>query len=164
MGRWLLPPSRLPRTAAPVLKVVMQLSDWEKRRVSIWEQLREIESELFLLSARSVALSFEYGQRFERLCRERTRLASRLLLNGATPPTVQKQLSVVSAESLTPVQPKAWRLLTLGMDRPPRQCCYDSQLFDWGATHPSTRAGAHYLACRSSISSVSAWLQSASGL
>jgi hypothetical protein len=64
----------------------MQLSDREKRRLSISEQMRKIESELFLLSARSVALSFEYGQRFERLCRERTRLASRLLLNGPTLP------------------------------------------------------------------------------
>ena len=64
----------------------MQLSDREKRRLSIWEQMREIESELFLLSARSGALSFEYGRHFERLCRERTRLASRLLLNGTTLP------------------------------------------------------------------------------
>jgi hypothetical protein len=64
----------------------MQLSDREKRRLSIWEQMRKIESELFLLSARSVALSFEYGQRFERLCKERTRLAIRLLLNRTTLP------------------------------------------------------------------------------
>ena len=64
----------------------MQLSDREKRRLSLWEQMRKIESELFLLSARSVALSFEYGQSFEHLCRERTRLASRLLLNRTTLP------------------------------------------------------------------------------
>ena len=64
----------------------MQLSDREKRRLSIWEQMRQIESELFLLSARSGALSFEYGLRFERLCGERTRLASELLLRGTTPP------------------------------------------------------------------------------
>ena len=64
----------------------MELSDREKRRLSISEQLREIESELFLLSARSAAFGFEYGRRFERLSRERTRLASRLLLNGTTLP------------------------------------------------------------------------------
>ena len=52
----------------------------------ISEQLREIESELFLMSAGSVALSFEYGQRFEGLSKERTRLASRLLLTGTILP------------------------------------------------------------------------------
>jgi hypothetical protein len=61
----------------------MQLSDREKRRISIWEQMRAIESELFFLSATSGALSFEYGRRFERLCKERTRLASELLWDGA---------------------------------------------------------------------------------
>ena len=64
----------------------MQLSDREKRRMRISEQLREIESELFLMSAGSVALSFEYGQRFEGLSKERTRLASRLLLTGTILP------------------------------------------------------------------------------
>ena len=58
----------------------MQLSTFEKRRVTIWEQMRKIEGELFLLSARSAELDFENGHRFTRLCGERTRLASELLL------------------------------------------------------------------------------------
>ena len=58
----------------------MQLSDLEKRRISIWEQMRAIEGELFLLSARSGALDFESGDHFAGLCGERTRLASELLL------------------------------------------------------------------------------------
>jgi hypothetical protein len=59
----------------------MQLSTFEKRRITIWEQMREIESELFLLSARSGELGFENDHRFNRLCGERTKLASELLLN-----------------------------------------------------------------------------------
>jgi hypothetical protein len=59
----------------------MQLSDFEKRRINIREQMRGIETELFLLSGRSRELDFENGHRFEQLCGERTQLASRLLLN-----------------------------------------------------------------------------------
>jgi hypothetical protein len=59
----------------------MQLSDFEQRRITIWEQMREIEGELFLLSGRSVELDFDNGHRFNRLCGERTKLASELLLN-----------------------------------------------------------------------------------
>ena len=58
----------------------MQLSDLERRRIEIWEQMRAIEGELFLLSARSGALDFESGDRFEHLRRERTQYASELLL------------------------------------------------------------------------------------
>lgn len=61
---------------------MLQLSDRDQRKLAIWEQMREIEGELFLLSARSVKLSFESGPRFERLCGERTKLASELMLNG----------------------------------------------------------------------------------
>jgi len=43
--------------------------------------MREIEGELFLLSARSGELDFENYQRFECLCGKRTRLARELLLN-----------------------------------------------------------------------------------
>jgi hypothetical protein len=50
----------------------MQLSDFEKRRITIWEQMRQIEGELFLLSARSGKPDFENGHEFERLCGERT--------------------------------------------------------------------------------------------
>jgi len=60
----------------------MQLSTFEKRRITIWEQMREIEGELFLLSARSGELDFENGHRFTRLCGKRTKLASELLLNA----------------------------------------------------------------------------------
>jgi hypothetical protein len=59
----------------------MQLSDFEKRRITIWEQMRAIESELFLLAARSGELDFENGHRFECLRGERTQLARELLLN-----------------------------------------------------------------------------------
>ena len=60
----------------------MQPSDLDKRKIAIWEQMREIEGELFLLSARSVELNFQSGHRFERLCAKRTQLAGELLLNG----------------------------------------------------------------------------------
>jgi hypothetical protein len=60
----------------------MQLSYFETRKITIWEQMRKIEGELFLLSARSGELDFENYHRFERLCGERTKLASELLLNG----------------------------------------------------------------------------------
>ena len=84
-GRWLALPSRV-KAGRQAVKVGMQLSDRKTGTITIREQLREIESELFLLSAGSVALTFDYGQRFERLSKERTRLASRLLLNGTTRP------------------------------------------------------------------------------
>jgi len=58
----------------------MQLSDYEKRKIDIWEQLRTIEGELFLLSARSGELDSENHSRIGRLCEERTHLASQLLL------------------------------------------------------------------------------------
>jgi hypothetical protein len=59
----------------------MQLSDQGKRRITIWERMREIEGELFLLSAGSVELDFEDGHQFERLYGERIHLAGELLLN-----------------------------------------------------------------------------------
>jgi hypothetical protein len=59
----------------------MQPSELETRRITIWEQMRAIEGELFLLSARSGKLDFENGHEFERLCGERTQLARELLLN-----------------------------------------------------------------------------------
>jgi len=59
----------------------MQLSIYAKRRITIWEKMREIEGELFLLSARSGELDFENGRRSKRLCGERTKLANELLLN-----------------------------------------------------------------------------------
>jgi len=59
----------------------MQRSELETRRITIWEQMRAIEGELFLLSARSGELDFENYQRFECLCGKRTRLARELLLN-----------------------------------------------------------------------------------
>jgi hypothetical protein len=62
----------------------MQLSDFEKRRINIWEQMRGIEGELFLLSARSGELGFENAHRFEQLCEERTQLAIGLLLKRAS--------------------------------------------------------------------------------
>jgi hypothetical protein len=58
----------------------MQLSKVEKRKIDIWEQLRTIEGELFLLSARSGELDSENRSRIGRLCGERTHLASQLLL------------------------------------------------------------------------------------
>jgi len=57
----------------------MQLSDLGKRRITGWEQMRGIEGELFILSARSGQLDFENRHRFERLCVERTKLANELL-------------------------------------------------------------------------------------
>jgi len=59
----------------------MQISACEKRKIDIWEQMREIEGELFLLSARSGELDIASRYRFQCLCRDRTQLASELLLS-----------------------------------------------------------------------------------
>jgi hypothetical protein len=59
----------------------MQRSELDERRITVWEQMREIEGELFLLSGRSEDLDLESGHRFEYLCGKRTKLASELLLN-----------------------------------------------------------------------------------
>ena len=59
----------------------MQLSNHESRRIEIWEQMRTIEGELFLLSARSGELDSQSRRRMDRLRGERTHLASQLLLN-----------------------------------------------------------------------------------
>ena len=58
----------------------MQLSKYEKQKIDIWEQMRTIEGELFLLSARSGELDSEGRSRIGRLRGERTHLASQLLL------------------------------------------------------------------------------------
>ncbi len=58
----------------------MQISNVEKRKIDIWEQLRTIEGKLFLLSARSGELDSENNSRIGRLCEERTHLAWQLLL------------------------------------------------------------------------------------
>ena len=50
----------------------MQLSNCEKRRIEIWEEMRRIEGELFFLSARSGELDFANRRRFQRLCGDRT--------------------------------------------------------------------------------------------
>jgi hypothetical protein len=59
----------------------MHLSDHESRRIKIWEQMRTIEGELFLLAARSGELDSQSRRRMDRLRGERTHLASQLLLN-----------------------------------------------------------------------------------
>lgn len=59
----------------------MQLSDFEKRRIGIWEQIREIEDGFFLFASRSGETEIENAHRFERLREDRTRLARELLLN-----------------------------------------------------------------------------------
>ena len=59
----------------------MQRSDCENRKIDIWEQMRTIEGEIFLLSARSGELDSENHLRIETLRCERTRLAGQLLLN-----------------------------------------------------------------------------------
>ena len=64
-----------------VVSVVMQISDCETRKINIWEQMRAIEGELFLLSARSGELDFADRHRFQCLCVDRTRLASELFLS-----------------------------------------------------------------------------------
>ena len=61
--------------------VDMQISECEKRKINIWEQMREIEGELFILSARSGELDFADRHRFRCLCVDRTQLASELLLS-----------------------------------------------------------------------------------
>lgn len=57
----------------------MQLSDVEERRISIFERMRGIESELFALSERLVEPDFEGGHLIEGLYAERTQLAIELL-------------------------------------------------------------------------------------
>jgi hypothetical protein len=68
----------------------MQPSELETRRITIWEQMGEIEGELFLLSARSGGLDLKNGHRFERLCAERTQRARELLLNEHRWPFLHK--------------------------------------------------------------------------
>jgi hypothetical protein len=63
------------------MRVDMQISDCEKRKISIWEQMRAIEGELFLLSARLGELDFADRHRLQSLCVDRTQLASELLLS-----------------------------------------------------------------------------------
>jgi hypothetical protein len=69
-------PARWPKVGG----VEVELSDREKRGINIWEQMREIEGELFLLSGRSEALDLENRVRAEQLCAQRTQLAGELLL------------------------------------------------------------------------------------
>jgi hypothetical protein len=59
----------------------MQLSDGETRPRDIWEQMRTIEDELFVLSEIPGELDVENRRRIGRLRGERTHLASQLLLN-----------------------------------------------------------------------------------
>lgn len=63
----------------------MQLSDVEERRISIFERMRGIESELFALSERLVEPDFEGGHLIERLYAERTQLAIELLQTRRAP-------------------------------------------------------------------------------
>ena len=70
---------------APALRVqsgedLVPTSRYEKRRAQIWEQMRLIEGDLFLLSARSGKSDPAGKHRFRRLCAERTQLAVELLL------------------------------------------------------------------------------------
>jgi hypothetical protein len=64
-----------------VVRLHMQSSNDENRKIGIGKQMRQIEGELFLLSARSGELDFNFEHRFMRLCEDRTQLASELLLN-----------------------------------------------------------------------------------
>lgn len=48
----------------------MQPSTDEMKRITTREQMRTIECELFLLSARSGPLNFEDGQRYRVLCED----------------------------------------------------------------------------------------------
>lgn len=70
---------------APALRVqggedLVQMPQHEKRRLEIGEQMRLIEGDIFLLSAKSGESNPASGDRFERLCAERTQLAVELLL------------------------------------------------------------------------------------
>ena len=58
----------------------MQPFAGESRPIYIWEQMRKIEEELFLLSERTGELDVEDRRRIGRLRGERTHLASQLLL------------------------------------------------------------------------------------
>ena len=59
----------------------MQQSDGETRPREIWEQIRTIEDELFVLSEIPGELDVEHRRRIGCLRGERTHLASQLLLN-----------------------------------------------------------------------------------
>ena len=58
----------------------MQKPHSGKRRIEIGELMHLIEDDIFLLSARSGESNPASGDRFERLCAERTQLAVELLL------------------------------------------------------------------------------------
>lgn len=59
----------------------MQQSDGESRPRDIWDQMRTIENELFVLFQVTGELDLESHRRVGRLRGERTHLASQLLLN-----------------------------------------------------------------------------------
>jgi hypothetical protein len=59
----------------------MQLSGDKTRPRDIWEQMRTIEDELFVLFQVTGELDLESHRRIGRLRGERTHLASQLLLN-----------------------------------------------------------------------------------
>jgi len=61
-------------------KELVHMPRYEKRKIEISEQMRLIEDDLFLLSARSGESAHAGGHQFERLCAERTQLAAELLL------------------------------------------------------------------------------------
>lgn len=63
----------------------MPLSDVRKRRITICERMRGIESELFAFSERLVEPDFEGGHLIERLYAERTQLAIELLQTRRAP-------------------------------------------------------------------------------
>ena len=58
----------------------IEMSKFEKRRIDIGEQLRQIEEQLFLLTAKFGKLAFHDGHSIMRLRLERTHLANELLL------------------------------------------------------------------------------------
>jgi hypothetical protein len=103
----------------------MPTSDFEKRRITIWEQMRGIEGELFLLSARAEDLDFENGHRFERLCGERTKLASELLLNLAVNVGQPEEVGTPNAGVIAPPHRRRWSEFGSEEPRPPGHFRWD---------------------------------------
>ena len=78
-------------------RLEMQLSDLQRRRIDIWEQMRKIEGELFLLSEGPGERDLEKRLHFQRLCPERTQTGEQVVARRASL-GVSKQLPEIRPE------------------------------------------------------------------
>lgn len=92
-------------------------------RLTLWRR-QEIEGELFLF-ARAEDLDFENGHRFERLCGERTKLASELLLNLVVTVGKPEEVGIPNAGVIAPSHRRRWVEFGFEEPRPPGHFRWD---------------------------------------